>query len=106
MALLDYDDLKELFDTEEDAVETYYTPLGKTAKKIITRFPYEEQTDITVLDQYDEDDINPKLKALAISADVSNVTQGDTLKIDTTAYEVTKYKNNRNGTSVLYLIEQ
>ncbi len=106
MALLDYDDLKELFDTEEDAVEAYYTPVGKTAKKIVARFPYEEQTGITVLDQYEDDDINPKLMALVISADVSSVAQEDTLKIDSTTYEVTKYKTNRNGTTVLYLIEQ
>lgn len=107
MALFDADDLTEMFDTGEMAVEAYYTQNGKTtAKKIIIMFPYEEQTDVTVLDSYDEDDINPKLKALAISAAVSSITQSDSLKIDNTAYEITKYKNNRNGTTVLYLIEQ
>ncbi|MCK5615561.1 hypothetical protein KAR91_77570 [Candidatus Pacearchaeota archaeon] len=105
MALLDYDDLKELFDIDEDAVEAYYAPLDKTAKKVVARFPYEEDFSQASIDPFLAEDESPQLKALAITEDVPSVKHKDTLKIDDTTYKIKRSKKLRTGLSVLYLYE-
>ncbi len=105
MALLDYDDLKELFDTDEDAVEAYYTPLGKTSKKIVVRFPYDGDFSEDSIDPYLQEDEIALPKALAITADITSFKHKSTLKIDTTTYNIKRERKLRSGLSVLYLYE-
>jgi len=105
MPLLDEDDLKELFDTDEGAVEAYYTPVGKGGKKIPSRFPYEGDFEEASIDPYKQTDDNPDLMALVITEDVSPVKHKSTFKVDGTTYNVRRGKGLRSGLTILYLYE-
>ena len=106
MALFDIDDLREMFDIDEAAVEAYYTPVGKKAKNIIVKFPYSGEFDQASIDPFIKEDENPDFMALAITIDVPNVKHKDTLKVNDTVYKIRRGKDLRlTGLSVLYLYE-
>ena len=106
MALFDVDDLREMLDIDEAAVEAYYAPVGKKAKKIIVKFPFSGEFSQASIDPFLKEDEIPDFMALAIAVDVPNVKHKDTLKIDDITYKIRRGKGLRlTGFTVLYLYE-
>ena len=85
MALLDVDDLDEIFDTDEAAVEAYYTPTGKNANKVTVRFINQYEAVNIGLTEVDSAAPFARVKSL----DFSSVINGETLKIESIIYTIT-----------------
>lgn len=82
MSLLDADDMAEIFDTDEMAVEAYYTPTGKNVKNIPVIFINEYSA--VRLGYVEIDNATPL--ALAIRSDVTDAVPGEVIIINETTY--------------------
>lgn len=106
MSLFDHDDLKEMMDLEEGAIEVYYKAAGKNGKKIVARYPYSEDFSQASIDPYMIEDEDPQQKALVITEDVPAPTHKDIFTIiGGVTFEIKREKKLRVGFSVLYLAE-
>lgn len=102
MALLDAEDMAEIFDTDEAAVDAYYTPTGKNVKNIPVIFINEYSA--VRFGYVDIDNATPL--ALAIRTDVDDAVPGEVIIINETTYYILRAEKPKGNLRAVLILSE